>query len=177
MERAIKHYIKKESGRLNDSEDKGEINKTFDRIGSEIDKVGKRETKKARRKKLKELKMKHIIKKFRKILQKQKLMQEKMMRDTGLKFSRKERNMKNLKHIQIELEENRAEIKSIDEHEWSDEDLHNAEIYEGDVYISGISMDDYGNERNCGFQLNDEDLAVLVSLKGFDLVKRGDTNE
>ena len=74
--------------------------------------------------------------------------------------------MKNLKHIQIELEEKRAEIKSIDEHEWSDGEISQVSVdKDGDIEII--------NGRYCyEIYLNDEDLAVLVRLRGFDLVKR-----
>lgn len=56
MERAIIHYIKKESGKVDGSKDEDSINRIFDKIDSEINKVRKREVKRARNKRLKEWK-------------------------------------------------------------------------------------------------------------------------
>ena len=73
--------------------------------------------------------------------------------------------MKNLKHIQIEQEEKRAGIKSIDEHEWSDGDIVNVAHYESGFEIELCVGTSYT-------AINDEDLAVLANARGFDLVKR-----
>ena len=56
MERAIKHYVKGESEKIDINLGRDYINQTFDLLDSEIDKVKRREIKKARKKKLKEWK-------------------------------------------------------------------------------------------------------------------------
>ncbi len=54
MQRAIKHYIKKSSEKINGKKGENHINQNFDLIEFEIDKVKRTEIKKAKKKKLRE---------------------------------------------------------------------------------------------------------------------------
>lgn len=54
MQRAIKHYIKKSSEKINGKKGENHINRNFDFIEFEIDKVKRTEIKKAKKKKLRE---------------------------------------------------------------------------------------------------------------------------
>ena len=86
--------------------------------------------------------------------------------------------MKNLDHVKIEQEEKRAAIKSIDEHEWSDDDIEKVTLSEP-VTDNGygerlepvllIHIDGFHKRFIC---IESQDLAVLANAKSFDLVKR-----
>lgn len=54
MQRAIKHYIKKEAEKINSKGSKNHINRNFDFIEFEIDRVKKTEIRRAKKKKLRE---------------------------------------------------------------------------------------------------------------------------
>jgi len=74
--------------------------------------------------------------------------------------------MKNLDHVKIEQEETSKEpVKNLDEHEWSCDYIHDVAINnDGEVCFSTEIVNDNW--------FNDEDLAVLVNARGFDMVER-----
>ena len=62
------------------------------------------------------------------------------------------------------------DIKTIKGHDWSDEDIISVEVSDT-IYIKGVMEDDYGDARDCGFYINDEDLAAMAKARGFELNK------